>query len=120
MFKYIIYAIIFWQVVNKTTDCFNNIVFILAAKISSKEVCEKMENHLLEWNRNAELLRLEGATFDSKVAFLRRMRKKYLIILKSLPFFCFFCLSLLTFELSKCSENCNMLTEWTYNSASCI
>ena len=33
----------FWQLVNKIADCFNNIVFILAAKISSKKVCEEME-----------------------------------------------------------------------------
>ena len=39
---------------------------------------------LLVWNRNAELLRLLGATFDSKVAFLRTMRNKNVIILKSL------------------------------------
>ena len=79
-----------------------------------------LEMVLLVSNRNAELLRLVGTTFNSKVAFLRRMRKKNLIILKSLQkkvcnFFCFIFLSLLTFELSninwKCSENCNMLTE---------
>ena len=81
---------IFWQLVNKTADCFNSIVFILVAKISSRKVCEKMENNsmlekvLLICNRNAELLRLVVATFDSKVAFLRRMRKKNFIIRKSL------------------------------------
>ena len=58
----------FWQLFNKTTDGFNNIVFILLAKIGFKKVCEKMENNstlkkvLLVWNRNAELLRLAGAT----------------------------------------------------------
>ena len=31
--------------------------------------------------------------------------------------FCFICLWLLTFELAKCLQNCNMLTERTYNSA---
>ena len=91
MFRHIIRAIFFWQqLANKTADCFNNIVFILIVKISSKKVCEKMENNstlvkvLLVCNRNAELLRLVETTFDSKVAFLRRMRKKNLIILKNL------------------------------------
>ena len=79
---------------NKTADCFNNIVFILVAKISSKKVCEKMVM-LLVCNRNAELLQLVGATFDSKVALLRKMRKKNFIIMKSLQkiIFCFICLS---------------------------
>ena len=56
------------------------------AKISFKKVCEKMENNsaLLVCNRNVDLLRLVGATLDSKVASLRRMRKKNLITLKSL------------------------------------
>ena len=57
-----------------------------------------MEKILLVFNRNAELLRLVGATFYSKVASLRRMMKKNLIILKSLPkrkpFFVLFVLSL--------------------------
>ena len=89
MFRHIIYAIFFWQLVNKTADCFNNIVFILVAKISSKIVCENMENNsalekvLLVCNRNVELLQLVGATFDYKVASLIRIRKKNLIILKS-------------------------------------
>ena len=88
-------------------------------------VCEKMENNstlkkvLLVCNRNAELLRLVGATFDSKVAFLGRMRKKNLIILKSLQknsaIFGFVCLSLLTFELS--NINCS---HWTYLWQCCI
>ena len=101
------------------------------AKISSKKVCENMENNstlekiLLVCNRNAEL-RLVGATFCSKVAFLRRMRNKILMILKSLQkkkiaIFILFVCRLLTFELSninwKCSEICNMLTERTYDSA---
>ena len=43
-----------------------------------------LEKVLLVGNRNAELLRLLGAIFDAKVASLRRMRKKNLIILKSL------------------------------------
>ena len=76
---------------------------------------------LLGCNRNAELLRLVGATFDSKLAFLTRIRKKNLIIVKILPFFCFINLSLLTFKLPninwKCSESCDMLTDCTYDSA---
>ena len=94
----IIYAIFFWQLINKRVDCFNNIVFILVVKISSNKVYENIEHNstlekvFLVCNRNAELLQLLGATFDSKVAFLRRMRKKNLIIVinfaeKSLPFF---------------------------------
>ena len=73
-----------------TVDCFNNIVFILVAKISFKRICEKIQinstwkNVLVVWNKNAELLRLVGATFDSKVAFIRTMRKENLIILNSL------------------------------------
>ena len=39
---------IFLQLVNKTADCFNNIVFILLAKISFKIDCEKMENNSKE------------------------------------------------------------------------
>ena len=42
-----------------------------------------LEKVLLVCNRNAELLQVVGATFDSKVASLRRIRKKNLIILKS-------------------------------------
>ena len=34
-------------------------------------------------NNKGELLRLVGATFDSKVTSLRRIRKKNLIIFKS-------------------------------------
>ena len=58
-----------------------------------------LEKILFVFNRNAELLRLVGATFDSKVASLRRVRKKNLIILRSLQkrklllmaIFCFIC-----------------------------
>ena len=39
------------------------------------------EKVLLVCNMNAELLRLVGASFDSKVGLLKRMRKKNLIIL---------------------------------------
>ena len=64
------------------------------------EIISTLEKVLLVFNRNAELLRLVGATFYSKVASsLRRMMKKNLIILKSLPkrklllmaIFCFIC-----------------------------
>ena len=41
-----------------------------------------LEKVLLVCNRNAELLQFVGATYDSKVASLRRMRKKNFIILK--------------------------------------
>ena len=89
MFRHIIYAIFFWQLVNKTADFFNNIVFILEASISSKKHegkgnNSKLEKVLLVCKRKAELLRLVEATFGSKVAFLRRIRKNNLIILKSL------------------------------------
>ena len=122
---------------NKTADCFNNILF-WPWKLVEKIYFEKMENNsTLEkilwgvFNRNAELLRLVGATFYSKVAAsLSRMMKKNLIILKSLQkrklllmaIFCFFFvfLSLFTFELSninwKCSEHIYKLTEHTYDS----
>ena len=64
--------------------------FILVTKINSKKVCEKWKTtqhwkrSYLVCNRNSKLLWLVGATFDSKVTSLRRMRKKNLIILKSL------------------------------------
>ena len=84
-----------------------------------------LEKVLLVCSRKAELLRLVGATFDSKVASLRGLRKKNLIIPKSLQrkvsHFLFYLFAVvLTFELSniiwKCSENWNMLTERTYDS----
>ena len=59
-------------------------------KLVPKKFVKKMENNLtlekvlLVCNKNAELLRLVGTTFDFKVAFLRSMRKKNFIILKSL------------------------------------
>ena len=76
------FDIFFWQLVNKTSYCFNNIVSILVAKISSKKVFEKMENNLtlekvlLVCNRNAELERLVGATFDWKLASPEGWRRK--------------------------------------------
>ena len=76
--------------------------FVLVVKISRKNLLENnstLEKILLVFNRYAELLRLVGATFDSKVASLRRMMKNNLIILKSLQkrklllmaIFCFIC-----------------------------
>ena len=63
-----------------------------------------LEKVLLVCSSNAELLQLVRATFDSKVASFRSMRKKNKIILKSLQkkitMFCFICLPLLTFEFS--------------------
>ena len=84
-----------------------------------KENNSTLENILLICNRNAELLRLVGATFDSKVASLRSMEEKFdnseKFGEKKFAIFCFICLSLLTFELSnissKCSEKCNMFSE---------
>ena len=58
-------------------------------KLVPKKFYEKMENNstleqvLPVFNKNAELLRLVGATFVTKMVFLRRMRKKNLILLKS-------------------------------------
>ena len=76
------YAIFFWQLVNKTADYFNSIIFILYAKISSKISLRKIGKQLnwLVFNRNAQkLLRLVETAFDSKVVSLRRMRKQHLI-----------------------------------------
>ena len=77
-------------------------------------------------NSNADLLRLVGANFDYKVAFYQKNEAEKFdnsekFAEKKFVIFCFICLSLLTFELLninwKCSENCNMLTERTYDSA---
>ena len=75
--------------VNKTADCFNNIVLFWSWKLVEKIYWKNGNNSTLEkilwvFNRNAELLRLVGASFYSKVASLRRTMKKNLIILKSL------------------------------------
>ena len=119
--------------VNKVADCFNNIVFIFVAKISSKKVCEKWkDNSTLEKvllarrsNRNAELLRLIEATFVSQVASFKSTRKKNLIILKRLrkkssPFFVYLFV-IVVIRVSNInwhfSESCNMLTERSYDSA---
>ena len=113
--------------VNKTADCFNNVVLVV--KISRKNLLKKWkttQRRKRSYNRNAKLLRLVGATFYSKVASLKRMMKKNLIILKSfqkksLSFIVLFVFSLFTFKLSninwKCSKHIYMLTEHTYDSA---
>ena len=119
MFRHIIWAIFLWQLVNNTADCFNNIVFILVANISTKNVSEKLKkNSTLE--QVLRVLWLVGATFDSKGASLRRMNSEKFAE-KKFAISCFVCSSLLTFKLlnisCKCSENCNMLTKCTYDSA---
>ena len=48
------------------------------------EINSTLKKVLLVCNSYAELLWLVGATFDAQGAFLRRMGKKNLIILKSL------------------------------------
>ena len=129
MFRHILYAIFFWKLVNKTADCFNNIVFILVAKISSKKVSKEMENNstlekvLLVCKRKASL-----AVMDSRSnfwSFSQKDKKEKFdnsekFTKKNFATFCFISLSLLTFELSninwKCLKNCNMLTERTYDS----
>ena len=103
--------------------------FYLVANISPKKVCDKFENNstlqklLPVCNRNSVLLQLVGATFDSKVASLRTMRKKNLIILKSLqkkslPYFVLFVCRCwhLSCQISIESVR-NMLNGLTYDSA---
>ena len=88
VFRHIIYAIFIWQLVVKTAGCFNNIVFILVAKISSKKSLWKngkqfnVDSRLTSVLQQSRLLRLVGTGFDSKVVSLGRMRKKNLIILQ--------------------------------------
>ena len=57
---------------------------LVPLKFQKMENNSTLEKALLVCNWNAELLRLVGATFDFKVASLRRTRKKILIILRSL------------------------------------
>ena len=60
-----------------------------------------LENILLVLNRNAELLRLVGATFDAKVMDKEeKFHNSEKFTEKKFAIFCFICLSLLTFELS--------------------
>ena len=119
----------FWWLVNKTADCFNNIV-----EINSKKVCEKMENNsmlekvLLVFNRNAQLLRLVEATFYSKVASLRRMMKKNLITLKSLQkrklwlmaIFCFVVVYIWVVKYQLKVFGTHLYADWTYLWQCCI
>ena len=118
MFRHIINAIFFWQLVNKTADGFNNIVFILEAKISSIKVCEKMENNS---TLERALVTVSSSIFWFQSGFPQKDEEEKFDNFEKFANFCFICLSLLTFELSninwKCSENCNMLTKRTYDSA---
>ena len=89
-----IYTIFFDSSYTKSSWLFQQTLFLFfgGEKIKNNSMFEKV---LLVCNRNAELLRLIGATIDSKVASLKSMRKKNLIILKSLqkkslPFFVVF------------------------------
>ena len=90
-----------------------------------------LEKILWVLNRNAELLRLVGATFYSKVTSLRRMIKKNLIILKSLQkrklllmiIFCFICfvvvyIWVVKYELKVFGTY--LYAHWTYLSQCCI
>ena len=71
--------------VNKTVDCFRNIIFILVSKINSKKVCEKMENNsmlqkvLLVCNREAEVA--EEEKFDNSEKFCRKKLRHFLFYL---------------------------------------
>ena len=121
--------------INKTADCFNNIVLVL--KISRKKFIEKMENNstlekiLWAFNRNAKLLRLVGVTFYSKMASLRRMMKKNFIILKSLQkrkpllmvIFYFICFVVVYIWVVKCQLKVfgtYLYAHWTYLLQCCI
>ena len=90
-----------------------------------------MEKILLVFNRNSELLRLVGPTFYSKVASLRRMMRKNLIILKSLhkrklllmAIFCFTCfvvvdISVVKYQLKVFGTY--LYAHWTYLTQCCI
>ena len=99
---------IFFLTNGKQNSWNNQQHFVLVVKISRKNLLKKMENNLtlekILWvfNRNAELLRLVGATFYSKVASLRRMMKKNLNILKSLQKRKLLLLAIFCFILSFC------------------
>ena len=87
----------------------------MVAKLVPKKGCEKMDNNssleqaLLVFNRNAELLHLVGRAFDSKAASLSRLRKKNLnilqIIFNKTTWPAIFWLSLLTFSSQIPIEN---------------
>ena len=83
-----------------------------------------LEKVLPVCNGNAELLRLVGGHFwfQSGLSQKNKEEKFEKFAEKKFAIFCFICLLLLLFvELSninwKCSENCNMLTERTYDRA---
>ena len=84
------------------------------------------EKILLVFNRNTELLRLVGATFYFKVASLRRMMKKNLIILKSLQIrklllmtiFCFICFVVVKYQLKVFGTY--LYAQWTQLLQCCI
>ena len=99
--------------------------------IEKMENNSTLENILLVFNRNAELLRLVGATFYSKVASLRRMMKKNFIILKSLPkrkfllmaIICFICFVVVYIWLVKYQLKVfgtYLYAHWTYSWQCCI
>ena len=100
------------------------IFFVFHFWCPTRDRLETSEKILLERNMNAKLLRLVGATFDTNVASVRRMRKKNLIILESLqknilPFFVLFvcrCWHWAVKSQLKCWGNYNMFTECTYDS----
>ena len=84
-----------------------------------------LEKILWVFNRNAELLRLVGATFYSKVASLRRTMKKNFIILKSLlmAIFCFICFVFVYIWVVKYQLKVfgtYLYAHWTYSLQSCI
>ena len=77
-----------WQLVNKTVNYFNNIVFISVVKNTYKKLIEKMENNstlkmiLLVCQRSAELLRLVGANGRLQSCFSQKDEKEKIIISK--------------------------------------
>ena len=84
-----------------------------------------LEKILFVFNRNAEMLRLVGASFYSKVASIRRMMKKNLIILKSLQkrklllmaIFCFIYFVVVDIWVVKCQLKVfetYLYAHWTY------
>ena len=120
------YAIFFWQLVNKTADYFNNIVFILVVKISSKKVSENNGKQLnvgrgltsVQQERWAVAVSRSNFWFQSGFPQKDEEEKCYNsenFAENKFAIFCFICLSWLTFGLSNinwmCLENCNTLTE---------
>ena len=117
---------------DKTLDCFNNIAFILVATITSKKVCEKRENNstlekvLLVCKLERRAVAVSRSNFWFQSGFSQKDKEEKFdncekFAMKNLPIFVLSVCRLLTFELSnmywKCSENCNTLTERTYDNA---